>query len=246
MRGLNACLGAARDGLGGIDLLVRPYDATDDPELWATAYRWAERAASAGLGLTVHVGEFATTSIAAALRVPGLRRIGHGTHVADDPQLLDDLARSGVTVECSLTCNVVLGSATGYQDHPIRRFVQRGIPVTLATDLPMHVCTTIGQEYAIASTLSFSPDDLLTFTRNAVAAAFTTSTRRAALLRELPPDLQPDQRQTGCKAPSGCLPDPVSSGRRNAAITWRAPSTPRGAIRIGMSRPAERYSASRC
>ncbi len=80
---------------------MRPYDATDDPELWRTAYRWAERAASAGLGVTVHVGVFATTSIAAALRTPGLRRIGHGTHVADDPHLLDDLARSGVTLECS-------------------------------------------------------------------------------------------------------------------------------------------------
>src|SRR5712692_9190344 len=167
---LNACLRAARDGLGGIDLLVRPYDATEDPELWWTAYRWAERAASAGLGLTVHVGEFATTSIAAALRTPGLRRIGHGTRVADDPHLLDDLARSGVTVECSLTCNVVLGSAPAYEDHPSRQFVQHGIPVTLATYLPMHACTTIGREYAIASTLGFSPEDLLRFTRTAVAA----------------------------------------------------------------------------
>jgi len=175
----------ARDGLGGIDLLVRPYDATEDPALWGTAYRWAERAASAGLGLTVHVGEFATTSIAAALRTPGLRRIGHGTHIADEPHLLDDLARSGVTLECSLTCNVVLGSAPTYEDHPIRKFVRHGIPVTLATDLPVHVCTTIGREYAIASILGFSTDDLLTFTRNAVAASFTTSTRRAALLDDL-------------------------------------------------------------
>ena len=55
---LHACLGAARDGLGGLDLLVRPF--------------------------------------------------GHGTHVAEDPHLLDELARSGVTAECSLTCNVVL------------------------------------------------------------------------------------------------------------------------------------------
>src|SRR6266851_1778913 len=184
---LNACLRAARDGLGGIDLLVRPYDATEDPELWGTAYRWAERAASAGLGLTVHVGEFATNSIAAALRTPSLRRIGHGTHVADDPQLLDDLARSGVTVERALTCNVVLGSTPAYEDHPIRRFVRHGIPVTLATDLHVHVHTTIGREYAIASILGFSPDELLTFTRNAVAASFTTSTRRAALLGELRP-----------------------------------------------------------
>jgi adenosine deaminase len=63
--------------------------------------------------------------------------------------------------------------------------VQHGIPVTLATDLPLHVCTTIGREYSIASKLAFSPDDLRSFTRNAVAASFTTPARRAALLREL-------------------------------------------------------------
>jgi adenosine deaminase len=54
--------------------------------------------------------------------------------------------------------------------------------VTLNTDLPVHVCTTIGREYAIAAALGFSPNDLLGFTRNAIGAAFTTSERRAALL----------------------------------------------------------------
>src|SRR5712692_9056921 len=160
-------------------------EAAADGAIYIEVRFGADRAASAGLGVTVHVGVFATTSIAAALRTPGLRRIGHGTHIADDPYLLDDLARSGVTVECALTCNVVLGSAPAYEAHPIRKFVQHGIPVTLATDLPMHVCTTIGREYAIASRLGFSPDDLLAFTRNAVAASFTASTRRAALLAEL-------------------------------------------------------------
>jgi adenosine deaminase len=47
------------------------------------------------------------------------------------------------------------------------------------------VCTTIGREYAIASRLGFSPDDLRLFTRNAVAASFTTSARQGALFREL-------------------------------------------------------------
>jgi adenosine deaminase len=92
-----------------------------------------------------------------------------------------------VTVECAVSCNVVLGSAPTYENHPIRRFVQHGIPVTLATDLPVHVHATIGREYAIASILGFSPEELLTFTRNAVAASFTTSARRAALLGELRP-----------------------------------------------------------
>ncbi len=39
---LNARVRAAPDGLAG------PYDATDDQEVWRTAYEWADRAASAG------------------------------------------------------------------------------------------------------------------------------------------------------------------------------------------------------
>jgi adenosine deaminase len=57
--------------------------------------------------------------------------------------------------------------------------------VTLNTDLPMHVCTTIGREYAVAAALGCSVADLLGFTRNAVRAAFTSDQRRAELLVEL-------------------------------------------------------------
>jgi adenosine deaminase len=182
---LEACLHAARQGFGGVDLLVNPYDATGDPALWHVAYRWAERAAAEGLGITIHAGEFGTASVAAALQTPGLRRLGHGTHIAGDPRLLEQLIRSGATLECSLTCNVVLGSAASYAAHPIRRFVDAGVPVTLNTDLPVHACTTIGREYAVAAALGFSPADLLAFTRNAVLAAFTAADRRAALLADL-------------------------------------------------------------
>lgn len=182
---LEACLRAARDGFGGVDLLVNPYDATDDPALWHVAYDWAERAAAEGLGVTVHAGEFGTASVAAALQTPGLRRVGHGTHIATEPHLLDQLVRSGATLECSLTCNVVLGSAASYEAHPIRRFVEAGVPVILNTDLPVHVCTTIGREYAVAAALGFAPVDLLGFTRNAILAAFTSADRRARLLSEI-------------------------------------------------------------
>src|SRR5262249_45135406 len=154
----------------GVDVFNQPYETEAD---WSAAYRIAERLAGAGLGITVHVAEVAPVNVASVLRMPGITRLGHATHAGYHPHLLDMVARSGVTVECALTCNVVLGAAPSYEDHPIRRFVQHGIPVTLATDLPMRVCTSIGREYAIASTLGFSADKLLTFTRNTVAAAFT-------------------------------------------------------------------------
>jgi adenosine deaminase len=176
------CIHAANEGLRGIDLLYQPYDTEAD---WTAAYRIAERAAAAGLGVTAHAGEISTANIAAALRTPGLTRIGHATHAAADPGLLELLAQSGATVECSLTCNVLLGAAASYDEHPIRRFVEYGIPVALCTDNPVQVSTTIGREYAIAHTLGFTLAELLGMTRNAVQAAFTTSTRRQVLLQEL-------------------------------------------------------------
>ncbi|MGH2533834.1 MAG: hypothetical protein ACRDJW_16200 [Thermomicrobiales bacterium] len=184
-RRLEACLRAAGEGLAGVDFRVDPYDTEADPALWAIAYQWAERAAGAGLGITVHAGEFSTANLAAAVRMPGLRRLGHAVYAAADPRLLEQVARGGVTIECSLSCNAILGAAPSYEDHPIRRFVDAGIPVTLNTDLPLHACTTIGREYAIAAALGFSPDELLGLTRNAVRASFMAPDRRDALIAEL-------------------------------------------------------------
>jgi adenosine deaminase len=181
-RVVRACIRAADNGLRGIDLLYQPYETEAE---WTAAYRIAERVAEAGLGVTAHAGEVSTANIAAALRVPGLTRIGHATQAATDPHLLELLATSGVTVECCLTCNVVVGAAPSYEEHPIRRFVECGIPVALCTDDPVQICTTLGREYAVAHALGFSPTELLAFTRNAVQAAFTTPERRQELLTEL-------------------------------------------------------------
>ncbi|MHB8645130.1 MAG: amidohydrolase family protein [Thermomicrobiales bacterium] len=176
---LAAALRGAREGLAGADFISSPYDREAD---WTPIYRWAERAAAAGLGITVHAGEFSTANLAAALRVPGVTRLGHAVYAARDPRLLDEIARRGITVECSLTCNVLLGATASYETHPIRRFMAHGIPVTLNTDDPVRVGTTIGREYAIAAALGFSRAELLACTRNAIQASFTTAERRIALL----------------------------------------------------------------
>ncbi|HEY7022176.1 MAG TPA: hypothetical protein VH349_13745 [Ktedonobacterales bacterium] len=179
---LQTCVSAAQEGLAGIDLLYQPYDAEAE---WEPMYRAAARAADAGLGVTAHAGEFSAANIAAALRTPGLSRIGHSVYAARDPRLLDLLAQSGVTVECSLSCNVVLGAVPSYEEHPIYQFVERGIPVALCSDVPVQIATTIGREYALAHALGFSTADLMGFTTNAIRASFMLPARKAALLAAL-------------------------------------------------------------
>jgi adenosine deaminase len=177
-----ACLRAANEGLAGIDLLYRPYDAEAD---WRPIYRIAGRAADAGLGVTAHAGEFAPVNLKAALRTPGLTRLGHAIYADRNPRLLDAIARQGVTIECSLSCNVVLGAVPTYAEHPIRRFIECGIPVALCTDNPVQLCTTIGREYAIAHTLGFTPRELLTLTIDAIRASFLAAEHKRALLERV-------------------------------------------------------------
>ena len=69
------CLRARDQGLAGIDFIPDPLDTEAD---WTVAYRWAERAAEAGLGITAHAAEFSTANLTAALLRAG--------HHADRPR----------------------------------------------------------------------------------------------------------------------------------------------------------------
>ncbi len=178
----DGCLRAAGEGLAGIDFLYTPYDTEAD---WTPMYRLAERFTEVGLGITAHAGEVSTANIGAAARMPGLTRIGHGVHAAADPELLHLLVDKGVTLECALTCNDYFGVLPELEEHPLLRLVEAGVAVTLATDNPVQLSTTIEQEYAVAAGLGMSAEQLAGFTRNAIRAAFTSDERKSAMLGEL-------------------------------------------------------------
>ena len=179
---LPRCIAGAGRGLAGLNILPAPYDRPAD---WSAVTGWTARARDAGLGITAHAGEFGTLHLAEALEVPGLTRIGHAIGAASDDRLLDRIAEREVTIECPPSCNVVIGAVESYESHPIRRFVERGIPVTICTDDPVKAGTTIGREYAIASELGLSIVDLLACTQAAVAASFCDDEARGRLLRLL-------------------------------------------------------------
>ncbi len=173
------CLRAADEGLAGIDFISIPYDREAD---WAEASRWASQALDAGLGITVHAGEVSAANIEAALRLPGVARLGHAVFATSTPQLLNRVVQSGVTVECCLTSNVVFGGVQSLEEHPIRGMAEAGVPVTLAADNPVRLCTSIGREYDLATSLGFGTEDLVGMTRQAIQASFTSPERKQTLL----------------------------------------------------------------
>ena len=181
-RVIDACEAAADDGLAGIDLLYVPYAAEAD---WRTARHVVGLARDAGLGITVHAGEFSTANIAAVATLDGVTRIGHATHATSDPRLLSLLVDRDITVEVCLSANLLLGAVPSLSDHPLPRLLDAGVKVALGTDNPVQFGSTIGEEYQLAAQLGLSTEQLRDLTRNAVRAGFTTPERKADLLADL-------------------------------------------------------------
>ena len=152
-------------------------------QLFAEAYAIA---ADAGLGCTMHAGEWAgPESVRAALELP-ITRISHGVRAIEDPALVDELARRGITLECCPTSNIALGVFSSYEEHPLRRLADAGVRVTLGSDDPPYFGASIGGEYDIArQRLGFDEAGLKAITYAAIDAAFCDDGVKTALAARL-------------------------------------------------------------
>jgi adenosine deaminase len=143
-------------------------------------------AADAGLGCTIHAGEWAgPESVRAALSLP-VTRISHGVRAIEDQGVVAELAARGIVLECCPTSNVVLGVYPSYEDHPLPALRAAGVRVTLGSDDPPYFGATIAGEYAVsAARFGFSERDLRDLTRTAIDAAFCDDDLRDALRARL-------------------------------------------------------------
>jgi adenosine deaminase len=150
------------------------------PEPFIEAYRVAEKA---GLGCTVHAGEWAgAASVRGALELP-VTRISHGVRAIEDPVLVEELARRGITLEVCPTSNVVLGVFPTYEEHPFPALREAGIPLTLGSDDPPYFGASVGGEYAVAREhFGLGDSELVAITRTAVEASFAEPELRSKLL----------------------------------------------------------------
>jgi adenosine deaminase len=153
------------------------------PEPFLDAYRIA---ADAGLGCTVHAGEWAgPDSVRGALELP-VSRIAHGVRAIEDPALVEELARRQVTLEVCPTSNVILGVFPSYDEHPFPVLRAAGIPLTLGSDDPPYFGASVAGEYAIAhERFGLSEDELVGVTRTAIEASFAEPVLRDLLLTGL-------------------------------------------------------------
>jgi len=157
------------------------------PGQFAAAF---DRARALGFRTTVHAGEAAgADSIRGALDVLRVDRIGHGLRAEEDPALLDRLAASRVPLEMCPLSNVATGVTRAIGEHPIRRYFDRGLMVTVSTDDPGMFGNSMTDELAVLrERFAFTAVELKQLQRNAVHAAFLPPARTAALADRIAAD----------------------------------------------------------
>ena len=153
------------------------------PELFREQYAYAR---DHGLRLTCHAGESAgPESIWGALNL-GAERIGHGLTAAQDPELIEELAQRQVPIEMCLTSNLKTACCLQLHDHPVRKYFDAGLMLTLNTDDPAMFRTSLTREYELAqSEFAFTDEHLRELARNSFEASFLPAEKKLEFLNLL-------------------------------------------------------------
>lgn len=143
---------ASRPGVVGIDLAGGP--SSEHRWILEDYQRAYRRAADLGLGRTVHAGEGRPAEeIGWAIDALLAQRIGHGTTLEEEPEVLERVVERGVVIEACLTSNVHTDTIPAVTEHPLARWLDRGVKVCLNTDNTLLSATDPSREHRLALTI---------------------------------------------------------------------------------------------
>lgn len=170
------------DGVVAIDL------AGDEAAFPAERHRGAlQLAKEIGFAITVHAGEArGAEEMRYAIDVLGAQRIGHGVRLEDDPALMETVIERAISLDMCPSSNVQTKAVQALSEHPLRRYFDAGVRITINTDNRTVSATTLAREYQrIVAELGCSPDDVRRMIEYAAEAAFLPDDEKQQLFAEV-------------------------------------------------------------
>lgn len=139
------------------------------------------------MAATIHAGEaYGAESIHQALHYCRANRIGHGTRLFEDPDLMRFVNDFRIPIEICLTSNVQTRAVQGFDTHPLRMYYDAGIVLSLNTDNRLMSATTVTEEYWRAHQhLGFTWDELVDIALMGFDSAFLHRPEKLALMAKV-------------------------------------------------------------
>lgn len=136
---------------------------------------------------TCHAGEaYGPESIHQAIHLCGAHRIGHGTRLREDGDLLNYVNDHRIPLEVCLTSNVQTRAVNDFKSHPLKFYYDFGIRVTINTDNRLITDTTVTKELVRAvEEFDFDIYDVRQLVLNGFKSAFLPFHERQVLLRRI-------------------------------------------------------------
>ena len=144
------------------------------------------------INATLHAGEaFGPESIHQAIHACGAHRIGHGTRLKENEDLMEFINDHRIALEICLKSNIQTRSISSLKNHPFKYYFDQHLRVTLNTDNRLISDTTLSEEYYLAAeTFNLTMQDIRTIIINGFKSAFLPHNERRDLIKNIVDELE--------------------------------------------------------
>ncbi len=134
---------------------------------------------------TIHAGEASgSTSVKSALAF-NPKRIGHGIHAIEDEEIVKHLVEHKIPLEMCPKSNLDTKTVNSLKDYPIKKFMEKGVIVTLNTDDMTVSNTTLENEYKLMHEIGITDEELRQIAINSINSALISKKEKQLLINYL-------------------------------------------------------------
>ena len=173
---------------------VIAFDLAGDEQNYPAKYHLKafDRIKENNINTTLHAGEAAgPESIHHALHYCGAHRIGHGTRLKEDMDLLNYVKDHRIPLEVCLTSNIQIKAIPSFEEHPFKYYYDKGLRVTINTDNRTLADTSVTNElYLAARHFHLNADDIKKIILSGFKSAFMPLEQKTNMLAEVSKELE--------------------------------------------------------
>ncbi len=115
-----------------------------------------------------------------------IQRIGHGVQSIHSPETIALLKERNIALEVCPSSNIKLGLFPDFANHPFPKLLEAGINISINSDDPPFMSTTLAQEYALTQqAYNYTDEEMEAITTMAIKCAFVDEETKKELLTKV-------------------------------------------------------------